>query len=185
MLISERSFACKQKLGNACFCTAIPFVLHRNPRRIVPQNRLRHNAQQRSLLREAPFHNRQENIKSALFLQKNSVRVAELDIFVYLCTRELAPCRFFVGRTEWQKEGALHNSKVFANALALVDLNVGTSRTQIKDIAEVDTAGRYMKHRPVSVRRLVQPQARFRGVTYIPTARVSDSVCLFVRFPTT
>ena len=66
---------------------------------------------------------------------------------------------------------------MFAKATFLVLLNVGNSITQNKDIAEVDTAGRYMIHRPVSVRRLVQPQARFRGVAYIPTARVSESVC--------
>ena len=48
-------------------------------------------------------------------------------------------------------EGALHIKKVFAKATFLVILNVGNSITQNKNIAAVDTAGRY-KTVPIGVR---------------------------------
>ena len=37
LLISERSFACSQKLQNKHFCTSIPIILHRNLCCFVPQ----------------------------------------------------------------------------------------------------------------------------------------------------
>ena len=90
----------------------------------------------------------------------------------------------FDGQSGEEGEEALHIEKCLLTLCYLVLLNVGNSITQIKYIAEVGTAGRYI-NRPVGVRRLLQPQARSTGVTYIPTARVSKSVCLFVRYPTT
>ena len=43
--------------------------------------------------------------------------------------------------------GALHYGIAFANALFLVALNLGNSKLSIKDIAEVDAAGRYIPSR--------------------------------------
>lgn len=46
-------------------------------------------------------------------------------------------------RCRLRKDGTLHNRKVFADALFLLLLNVGNSIIQVKNMVEVDTAGRY------------------------------------------
>ena len=55
------------------------------------------------------------------------------------------------------KEGALHIVKCLLTLCHLVSLNLGNSITQIKDIAEVDTTGRYTYALPVVCRRLTLP----------------------------
>ena len=68
------------------------------------------------------------------------------------------PCctHFKQKRKEAAKKGrvALHKGKVFAKATFLELLNVGNSITQNRNIAEVDTTGRYMNC-PGSVQRLL------------------------------
>lgn len=63
---------------------------------------------------------------------------------------EIIPLVLSRGRSE-----ALHIEKCLLTLCHLVTLNVGNSITQIKGIAEVGTTGRYMKHRPDGVQRLV------------------------------
>ena len=77
-------------------------------------------------------------------------------IFQYLCIRfRTTPCCSSVSRAVKKGKGALHIKKCLLTLCHLVSLNLGNSITQIKGIAEVGTAGRYMIHRPVSVRRLL------------------------------
>ena len=75
---------------------------------------------------------------------------------MYLCTRfRTTLCCSYMSRAVKKGKGALHIKKCLLTLCHLVSLNLGNSITQIKGIAEVDTAGRYMTHRPVGVQRLV------------------------------
>ena len=74
---------------------------------------------------------------------------------------------------------------MFTNALFLGDLNVGNSNLKHRSIAEVDTAGRYIKLSRQCAEGALYPHAHFTGAIYIPTARVSILSVLFQRFPTT
>ena len=80
------------------------------------------------------------------------------------------------GETEWQQEGALHIEKCLLT-LWLCPFEPEKFKPVNKDIAEVGTAGRYMKHRPVGVQRIVHPQARSTDVIYTNGAGVR--FCLF------
>ncbi len=79
---------------------------------------------------------------------------------------------------------ALHIRKVFANALCLELLNVGNSITQIKYMAEVGTTGRYYML-PVGVQGTYYVLTHALRVHYYTNGVGVNSVCLFVRFPTT
>ncbi len=87
------------------------------------------------------------------------------------------PCRSLEKTVEgW---GGLHIEKVFANALFLELLNLRNSSTQIKNMAEVGTTGRYIAD-PVGVQRTDCPHAYLTGRIYTDGVGVI-SVCLFVR----
>ena len=84
----------------------------------------------------------------------------------------------FVECRSGYREGALHFVKCLLTLCHLVSLNLGNSITQIKDIAEVDTTGRYRHALPAVCRRLTMPSMHtFWEQCYIPTAWLSESVC--------
>ena len=77
---------------------------------------------------------------------------------------------------EWQG-GTLHIKEVFTYALFLATLNVGTSNLKHKSMAEVDTAGRYIKLSRQCAEGISCPHAHFTGASIYTNGAGVDSVC--------